>query len=119
MLFKKPKFENCKEIQYSFKAYLEKKMSLTEETAFVKHIRNCPQCKGELIEYFGFLAAVKYLDASINDDDDVSKGNFAESIEKKLCHTELLARKDLNSKIFRRAVLTFVVFIISLAAGII
>lgn len=57
--------DTCKDIQNKIEYFAEGKLSLKEETAFVKHIQTCKDCLEELEIYY----IVKY---GLEDEDDES-----------------------------------------------
>lgn len=105
----------CYEVQHSIKEYLLEEMSLEDATAFVRHVRSCPECREELEEYYAFSSALMQLEAL---DDEVEKGNFFLNIEKRLERTELTAMKQKKDHRSRRLVYIFLAVVIAAVMGV-
>lgn len=110
----KPKKLSCVEARSFIKQYLLEEMSMKEAELFVKHIRSCKECRGELEEYYAFSSALMQLDTK----DDLHKGNFFMNIEKRLERTEgFIAKTKMNHK-KRRVVYLLVAILLAAAMGV-
>lgn len=74
---------HCVEAQSLITAYLEKRLTLNQETELVRHIRSCSQCREELEFYL-----VVYVTTDMLDDKDIPDNDYSKAAEKLLLATE-------------------------------
>lgn len=76
----------CGEAQSLITAYLEKRLTLNQETELVRHIRGCRQCREELEFYL-----VVYVTTEMLDDKDIPDNDYSKAAERLLLATEQAA----------------------------
>ncbi|MBE5951846.1 MAG: zf-HC2 domain-containing protein [Lachnospiraceae bacterium] len=104
----------CMQVEHSIKEYLLNEMTLEQADAFVRHVRQCKECRKELEEYYAFSSALMQLETM----DDTEKGDFFLNVEKRLERTENTVLK--TKKDHRRRVWSYglIVLFIAMAMGV-
>lgn len=105
---------SCIQVQHSIREYLQNEMSLEDAHAFVKHVRECKQCRDELEEYYAFSSALMQLETVEN----TEKGDFFMNVERRLEKTENLASKEKKDHVKRRIAYIAIAFLIAAAMGV-
>ena len=105
---------SCTQVRHSIREYLQNEMSLKDAEDFVRHVRECEQCRGELEEYYAFSSALMQLETL----EDTEKGDFFMNVEKRLERTESQTAKERKDHVKRRITYIVAALLIAAAMGV-
>ncbi len=94
--FKKSNKKNsltCKECCRQMGDYIDGKLSVEEDVAFVSHIRECEDCREEFHNYYNFMTNLYFLNYGYNDKFPTTEETLMRATEE----NELRYRKNQRS----------------------
>jgi len=59
---------NCSEAEKRIQHFIDRKLTATEEAAYIEHIRNCSSCRQELMSQFTIDHVLKSMNGTAGDD---------------------------------------------------
>ncbi len=84
---------DCRGFQKLFGEYIEEKLPLAAEAAFVRHVRSCDDCMEELKAYYMFYSSIRYLNENGEEDMPQNVEQLLKKTESKLA---FLRKKNRN-----------------------
>ncbi len=84
---------DCRGFQKLFRDYIEEKLPIAFEAAFVRHVRSCGDCMEELKAYYMFYSSIRYLNE--NEDEDMPQ-NVEQLLHKTESKIAFLRKKKRN-----------------------
>lgn len=94
----------CKSTQAKVFDYIYDKLDKDNTVDFIRHIRECDECREELLEYYSLVTAGQQIDR----DEDILP-DYSESLDVKMKEYIVACRQDAVERVAKRIVLFLIV----------